>query len=300
MLKISWDAGHAGFGVTPGKRALDNSMYEWDFNDGVVDYAMEALSHYENVEQLRVDDPSGRVDVPLTERANRVNQWGAHLHISVHGNAAAPSANGIETFVHPSASALNRDIALHIHNYVVNRTNRRNRGLKEADFQILRATNADSLLIEGGFMTNTEELALMKTNQYRATVGRAIADAIVTKFNLKRKNQYRATVGRAFADTIVTKFNLKRKNQAVIQPTNIIRYIDTGGYAGPALLEIHNYLVKTGHNYDTKRGRDGSILFLIGPFDTGMANYREATASISKFDSNMRILTREQAAEWRQ
>jgi N-acetylmuramoyl-L-alanine amidase len=275
MVKISWDAGHAGFGVTPGKRALDNSMYEWDFNDGVVDYAMEALSHYENVEQLRVDDSSGRVDVPLAERANRVNQWGSNLHISVHGNAATPSANGIETFVHPSASSQNRDTALHIHNYVVNRTNRRNRGLKEADFQILRATNMDSLLIEGGFMTNPEELTLMKTNDYRATVGRAIADAIVTKFNLKRKNE------------------------VINQPTNVIRYIGTGGYAGPALLEIHNYLFKTGHNYDTKRGPDGSIIFLVGPFDTGMANYKEATASISKIDSHMRILTREQAAEWR-
>lgn len=278
MLKISWDAGHAGFGVTPGKRALDNSMYEWDFNDGVVDYAMEALSHYENVEQLRVDDPSGRVDVPLSERANCANQCKiSHLHISVHGNAATPAANGIETFIHPSASALNRDIALHIHNYVINRTNRVNRGLKTADFQILRATNADSLLIEGGFMTNPEELALMKTNEYRAIVGRAIADAIVTKFNLKRKN---APVSQ--------------------QPTNVIRYIYTGGYAGPALLEIHNYLLKTGHNYDTKRGPDGSIVFLIGPFDTGMANFKEAAASISKFDSNMRLMTREEAAEWRQ
>ncbi|MEH7010030.1 N-acetylmuramoyl-L-alanine amidase [Neobacillus niacini] len=275
MVKISWDAGHAGFGVTLGKRALDNSMYEWDFNDGVVDYAMEALSHYENVEQLRVDDPSGRVDVTLSERANRVNQWGSHLHISVHGNAATASANGIETFVHPTASSQNRDIALHIHNYVVTRTNRRNRGLKEADFQILRSTNMDSLLIEGGFMTNPEELDLMKTNNYRATVGRAIADAIVTKFNLKKKNE------------------------VVNQPTNVIRYIYTGGYAGPALLEIHNYLFKKGHNYDTKRGSDGSIIFLVGPFDTGMANFKEATASISKFDSNMRLLTREEAAEWR-
>jgi N-acetylmuramoyl-L-alanine amidase len=276
MLKISWDAGHAGFGVTPGKRALDNSMYEWDFNDGVVDYAMEALSHYENVEQLRVDDPSGRVDVPLSERANRVNQWGSHLHISVHGNAAAPSANGIETFIHPTANALNREIALHIHNYLINRTKRRNRGLKVADFQILRATNADSLLIEGGFMTNPEELALMKTNEYRAIVGRAIVDAIVTKFNLKRKN---------------TPVNNLR--------TNVIRYIYTGGYAGPALLDIHNYLMKTGHNYDTKRGPDGSIIFLVGPFDTGMANFREAQASITKFDKNMKLLTREEAAEWR-
>jgi N-acetylmuramoyl-L-alanine amidase len=70
MVKISWDAGHAGFGVTPGKRALDNSMYEWDFNDGVVRYAMDALSHYEVVEQLRVDALSGRVDASISERAN--------------------------------------------------------------------------------------------------------------------------------------------------------------------------------------------------------------------------------------
>jgi N-acetyl-anhydromuramyl-L-alanine amidase AmpD len=82
-------------------------------------------------------------------------------------------------------------------------------------------------------------------------------------------------------------------------PTNEIRHIYTGGYAGPALLNIHNYLVHKGHGYDVKRGKDGSIIFLIGPFDTGVANFKECSASISKFDSNFKILTREQAAEWR-
>lgn len=168
MLKISWDAGHAGFGATPGKRATDSSMYEWEFNDGVVRYAMEALSHYDDVAQLRVDDPSGKVDISLTERANRVNGWGSNLHISCHGNAGTSTANGIETFVYPNAPAQTREIALTIHNHVIHATGRRNRGLKEADFQILRTTKMDALLIEGGFMTNPEELALMKTNDYRA------------------------------------------------------------------------------------------------------------------------------------
>jgi N-acetylmuramoyl-L-alanine amidase len=187
MLKISWEAGHAGFGVTPGKRALDGSMYEWDFNNGCGLYFAEELAKYDGIELLRVDDPTGKVDISLKDRAKKSNEWGAHLHISYHGNAADPTAHGIETFVHPSASKLNRDVALHIHNYIINATKRRNRGLKEADFQILRDTKADSLLIEGGFMTNSEELALMKTNDYRALVGKAVASAIVTKFNLKQK-----------------------------------------------------------------------------------------------------------------
>jgi N-acetylmuramoyl-L-alanine amidase len=187
MLLISWEAGHAGFGVTPGKRALDGSMYEWDFNNGCGKAFMEEMSHYEGVALQRVDDPTGKTDVSLRERANRSNAFGAHLHISFHGNAGTPTANGIETFVHPTANALNRDIALHVHNYLIIRTGRRNRGLKEADFQILRETKADSLLIEGGFMTNPEELALMKTNEYRTTIGKAVAEAIITKFNLKKR-----------------------------------------------------------------------------------------------------------------
>lgn len=277
MLKISWDAGHAGFGVTSGKRALDNSMYEWDFNDGVVDYAMEALSHYENVEQLRVDDPSGKVDVSLAERANRVNVWGSNLHISVHGNAATPAANGIETFVHPSAGTRNREVALTIHNHIIHATNRRNRGLKEADFQILRSTKMDALLIEGGFMTNAEELALMKTNDYRARVGRAIVAGIVEAYRLKRKEE--------------------RIVQTVAN--NELRYIYTGGYAGKALMNVHEFLMRGGHGFDTKRGSDGSIIFLIGPFYTGMQNYKEVKAFVNKWDKYNRLLTPEQAAVWR-
>jgi N-acetylmuramoyl-L-alanine amidase len=186
-LKVSNEAGHAGFGVTPGKRALDGSMYEWEFNDGCVRHFMDELSQYEGVEQLRVDDPTGKRDVPLAERAQRANSWGANLHISFHGNAGATTASGIETFVYPSTSAHNRHVALTIHNHIINATGRKNRGLKTADFQILRTTKMEALLIEGGFMTNAEELALMKTDAYRSKVGRAVAAGVAECFSLKKK-----------------------------------------------------------------------------------------------------------------
>jgi N-acetylmuramoyl-L-alanine amidase len=281
MLKVSNDAGHAGFGVTPGKRSLDGSMYEWEFNDGCVRHFMDELSKYEGVEQLRVDDPTGKRDVPLSERAQKANAWGANLHISFHGNAGPTTASGIETFVYPKTSEHNRQVALCIHNHIISATGRKNRGLKTADFQILRTTKMESLLIEGGFMTNAEELALMKSDAYRSKVGRAAATGVAESFGLKRKSEPAPIAPVA----------------STAMPA--ICHIYTGGYAGPALLTIHDYLVKVGHGYDVKCGPDGSIIFLIGPFDTAQPNFKECSESIAKFDGHAKLLTREEAAEWR-
>jgi N-acetylmuramoyl-L-alanine amidase len=277
-LKVSNDAGHAGFGVTPGKRALDGSMYEWEFNDGCVRHFMDELSHYEGVEQLRVDDPTGKRDVSLSERAQKANAWGANLHISFHGNAGPTTASGIETFVYPKTTEHNRQVALTIHNHIINATRRKNRGLKTADFQILRTTKMESLLIEGGFMTNAEELTLMKTDAYRSKVGRAVAAGVAESFGLKRKAEPKPVA-------------------ATSEP--VIRYMYTGGYAYDNLQKVHTFLFKGAHGYDVKRGSDGSIIFLVGPFDTSAQNFRDCMAELSKFDNNIKLLTREEAAEWR-
>ena len=79
----------------------------------------------------------------------------------------------------------------------------------------------------------------------------------------------------------------------------VIRYIYTGGYAGQALLDVHNYLFKTGHNFNCKRGADGSIIFLIGPFDTGMSNYKDCKAFLDKAGHVNKLYTPEQAAKFK-
>ena len=65
MVKIVIDAGH-GFN-TPGKRSPDDER-EWSFNNKVAQYAIAKLKTYKNVEILRVDDPTGKTDVPLKTR----------------------------------------------------------------------------------------------------------------------------------------------------------------------------------------------------------------------------------------
>ena len=60
MFKVAAGAGHGGFGVTPGKRTPDNE-YEWNFNNEVVKAFIEEIMNYENVEVLRLDDPTGEL-----------------------------------------------------------------------------------------------------------------------------------------------------------------------------------------------------------------------------------------------
>lgn len=83
------------------------------------------------------------------------------------------------------------------------------------------------------------------------------------------------------------------------EATNEIKYIHTGGYAGDALKQVHDYLITTGHGFDTKRGADGSIIFLIGPFDTGQANFADCKHFLDKNKHGYSLIDPVEAAEWK-
>ena len=53
------------------------------------------------------------------------------------------------------------------------------RGLKRARFKVLRLARAPSVLVEGGFMSNPREAALLKTEAYREQVARWVFEGIM-------------------------------------------------------------------------------------------------------------------------
>src|SRR5690606_29599511 len=77
-LKVAVGAGHGGRGSTPGKRSPDGE-YEWIFNSKVVTAFINELKKYSGVEILRLDDADGRRDIPLRDRIDRANRWGADV-----------------------------------------------------------------------------------------------------------------------------------------------------------------------------------------------------------------------------
>ncbi|MFY3793590.1 N-acetylmuramoyl-L-alanine amidase family protein [Ureibacillus sp. MALMAid1270] len=189
MIKVGYDAGHAGFGVTPGKRTPDGE-YEWDFNNKVAKAFANELALYQGVTTKRFDDPTGKRDVPLKERTDGANEWRADYYISFHHNANTGSWGnwtGVETYVYlGNRTTESGKLAEAIHPAVVEAYGLRDRGIKEADFHILRETKMQSILIEGGFMDSTIDIHKLRDDQVLANAGKLIAQAFAKYVGLTR------------------------------------------------------------------------------------------------------------------
>jgi len=186
MTKISFDAGH-GYKTT-GKRVPDGSMREWEFNDAVVKLCMTSLSKYKAMNLLRVDDPTGRVDVPLKDRTDRINSWNSDAHVSVHANGFGlsgwNSVRGIETYVYTSKPKGSLSLATKVQANLIKETGGKDRSVKAANFHMLRESHMTAILVECGFMTNRDDAALLKSHAYRIKCAKAIVDGLVSEYGL--------------------------------------------------------------------------------------------------------------------
>jgi N-acetylmuramoyl-L-alanine amidase len=184
-MKIMLDAGH-GYS-TPGKRSPDG-MKEYEFNKRVTDVMKEALEKYEDVTVYFAHDDSR--DVPLKERTDLANKLAVDLFVSIHANANTGKMGdwgGIDTFVYTTKPKDAVALANVIQRNLISATGLRNRGVKPADFHVLRETNMTAVLIEHGFMDSTTDLPLLKSDVYRKLCGETNAKSIADVYGLKRK-----------------------------------------------------------------------------------------------------------------
>ncbi len=133
----------------------------------------ELLAPTFNVHLTREDD----VYVSLGRRTAAPN---AACFVSIHCNAhAIRTANGIETFHfamgHHRSAALAGTLQRHLVDWLV----LRDRGVKTANFQVLRQTTVPAVLVELGFISNPTEEALLESEQGRERAARAIANGVL-------------------------------------------------------------------------------------------------------------------------
>lgn len=184
-MKIALDAGH---GVnTPGKRTPDGER-EWSFNDKVLRAAGASLRRYKGVQIMRTDDASGKSDVSLAERVRKANAWGADVFVSFHHNAmsgAWHSGGGTEVFTSNGASSKSVSLAKAVAPKVAKAMGLSNRGVKRADFYVIRYTKMPSILVEGGFMDSRVDIKALRDDAKLRAQGEAVAEAIAEVFGLK-------------------------------------------------------------------------------------------------------------------
>lgn len=188
VLKIGVSGGHGP--ETPGKRSPDGYK-EAQFNHPTANLVITYLNEYEGVQTLKCFDESR--DMPLAERTQKANSWGANLYVSIHFNAYGSTwtdPSGIETLVYSTStlSSNGYNVAKIVQAKLIAATKRTNRGVKaRPDLWEMRSTNMPAFLAECGFMTNREERTLMASPTFRAQCARAIVDGIAETYNLRKK-----------------------------------------------------------------------------------------------------------------
>lgn len=126
----------------------------------------------------------------LSERSAVCNRAGADLFLSLHTNAIGSgswnSARGLLVFT-SSASAnasRNRAAMAMIERFRGAKVHVRNSGLAHQAFTVLAKTDAPACLLEYGFHTNKEDVALLKTTEYRETLAKATVLGVCDYFGM--------------------------------------------------------------------------------------------------------------------
>lgn len=114
----------------------------------------------------------------LSTRARLANQAGADVFVSIHCNSATNRiAGGTEVYHYPS-SAQGNLLASTVYSHLLPAVSLSARGVKTANFAVLRETDMPACLVEMAFISNPAEEALLGSAAFQETAATAIAQGI--------------------------------------------------------------------------------------------------------------------------
>ena len=176
-MKICVDAGHGG--RDPGAIGTEPiELQEKHFNLDLSRILEEELEHNGHwVIMTRRRDRT----LSLPARASFANQHDAELFVSIHANAATdPGVEGMEVFHFPGSPRSHERADNVLSELLAEFSGHRNRGVKEANFSVLRLTAMPALLVECEFLTNPDQLVFLSSNDTQKRLAQAIARGVGT------------------------------------------------------------------------------------------------------------------------
>lgn len=190
-LKLALDAGHGLSSYKGIPKALDkNQTKEWTLNDRIADKLEIALKEYD-VSIIRTDDTTGKVDIELSERVRRANEFGADVFISIHHNGGALLTNAGGTKVFYSSSKAERKVqAQSLYDCLIAETglvgNRSTKVSKKA-YTVIAKTSMPAFLIENGFMDSKVDAPIILTEEHADKTVVAIVNFLIKEFGMVKK-----------------------------------------------------------------------------------------------------------------
>ena len=170
--KVFIDPGHGGYD----NGAVQNGVLEDEINLQIskkIEAKLKAKGV--QVKMSRYDDTY----LSLTDRTKMSNNWGSDIFVSIHQNSAtSSSANGIETYYY-STRQDSRELATEIQEDLIQSTNAVNRGVKTANYAVIRTSSMSSSLVECGFVSNPTEANNLSSSSYQDKVAEGIVNGIM-------------------------------------------------------------------------------------------------------------------------
>ena len=171
MSLVCIDAGHGG--KDPG--ASNGMLEEKNIALDIARKTNNILNHW-GIDTVMTRDED--VFVKLEDRADIANNNDCDLFLSIHINAHKNSnANGIETYCYPGSTEGN-DLANIVQDKLMENTNEVDRGVKEAEFVVLKETSMPAVLAELGFITNPKTLGKLSKDYINFLKAYSLAKAI--------------------------------------------------------------------------------------------------------------------------
>lgn len=168
-----------------------------------------------NINYTRTTDMrySENLSADLSARARFANDSKARYFLSIHNNSASnPTATGTETYA-LAPGGEGEKLARAIQESLVAAIKLPNRGVKFANFAVLRETAMPAALVEVCFINNPKEEALLRDEVFLDKVAIAIAQGVMKFLGRQWKTQGTPILGPASA-TIAQAQEWARQNKA--------------------------------------------------------------------------------------
>jgi N-acetylmuramoyl-L-alanine amidase len=188
-MRIVLDPGHGGVdsGCISNDSVLDlGAVYESNSALMIAILASEYAKNFKDLDVMltRTQDSF----VSLSARVAFSNDNNADVFVSLHHNARVPERPGfeVETYymTELSESSISAQLAQSVHRQVLWSVNNDSgiqiidRGIKQANFYVLRETLCPAILVELGFLTDAEELEWLQGESHKVVLARAVIDGI--------------------------------------------------------------------------------------------------------------------------
>lgn len=177
------DAGHGGF--DPGKVSKDGTL-EKDINLNIAKYLQQYLEQSGAfVLTTRIDDNALAKEkgADMKARKNIANNENVDLLVSIHQNSfPKESVKGAQVFYYKT-SENSKNLAICIQNRLKEIDSSNQREAKENnDYYLLKQTTMPSVIVECGFLSNSEEGNKLKDEQYQQKIAWSIYLGILDYF----------------------------------------------------------------------------------------------------------------------